>query len=183
MSTNCFARERLFAYASKMLEARDEVEVRAHLAECAACREVVEGYRRLDRVLDLWQPTDPSPWFDARVRAAVAAAEERALSLWSRLLAGLGWSRWLAPAMVAMMVVVSAVIVERRPDLLSHSGVQMAGANKASGANMSSWVGTPGKGEEATAAEGYVSTVDDYDMLANFDLLSELPKPEAKVVD
>lgn len=182
MKRNCFEREELFAYASEMLEAQDELEVRAHVTECAACRQVVEGYRQLDRVLDLWQPIEPTPWFDARVRAAVAIAEERAPSLWGRVLARLGWSRWLAPALVAMMVVVvSAVIVERRPGLLPNSLTQMAGsANKSSGANTPSRVRTTQMGEEGSAG---AATVDDYDMLANFDVLSELPKPGEKVVD
>jgi anti-sigma factor RsiW len=180
MRANCFEREHLFAYAGKMLEARDEIEVRAHLAECAACRKVVEGYRQLDELLDLWQPTAPSPWFDARVRAAVAAGELRSASFWGRLLAGLGWRRWLAPALVVIMVVASAVIVQRRPGLLSRSGAHVGGASQASRANVPSQVGTPEEGEEGTTR---ASTVDDYDMLANFDVLSELPKPGGKVVD
>ena len=176
MKRNCFEREQLFAYASEMLEARDELEVREHVAECAACREVLEEYRQLARVLDLWQPIEPSPRFDAWVRSAVATAEERLPSLWGRVVAELGWSRWLAPALVAMMVVVvSAVIIERRPGLLPHSLTHITGsANEGSAANTPSQMSTPEMTEEKT---GGAATLDDYDMLANFDVLSELPKP------
>ena len=181
MRAHCLERERLFAYASRTLEGRDEVEVGVHLADCAVCREVVETYRRLDEVLDLWQPTAPSPWFDARVRAAVAAAERRPPRLRDRLLAGLGWSRWVAPTLVVIMAVTSATMIERRPGLLSGSGAQVAGASKASRANAGSQVAAP-ETEEEEGITG-ASTLDDYDMLANFDVLSEIPAPKVKVVN
>jgi len=86
----------------------------------------------------------------------------------------------MAPALVAMMVVMmSAVIVERRPGLLPNSLKHITAiANEASAANarfqVSAWA------EDRT---GRTATLDDYDMLANFDVLSELPKPGSKVVD
>jgi hypothetical protein len=173
---NCFEREHLFAYALEMLEAQDKLEVRQHVAECARCRGVLEEYRQLDRVLDSWQPLEPSPWFDARVRSKIAAVEESLPSLWGRVLAGLGWSRWMAPAVVTMMVVVvSAVMVERRPGLLPDSFTHIpGGANARSPANPPSPMSTPEMAEERT---GGAATLDDYDMLASFDVLSELPKP------
>ena len=173
---NCFEREQLFAYALEMLEAQDKLEVRRHVAECARCRGVLEEYRQLDRVLDSWQQLEPSPWFDSRVRSKIATVEESLPSLWGRALAGLGWSRWMAPALVAMMVVVvSAVIVERRPGLLPDSLTHMTGSAKAgSPANARSQVSTQEMAEERA---GGAATLDDYDMLANFDVLFELPRP------
>jgi hypothetical protein len=165
MRANCLEPDRLFACTSKMLEGWEEVAVVAHLAACTACREVVEGYRRLDQVLDLWQPTAPLPWFDARVRAAVTAAGQCAPSRRDHLLAGLGWSRWMALALVVIMVVMSAMMIERRPSLRSHSGAQAGGASKASGTNVWSQVAAPETEEEGTTG---ASTVDEYDMLANF---------------
>jgi len=169
---NCFEREHLFAYALEMLEAQDKLEVRQHVAECPRCRGVLEEYRQLDRVLGLWQPLEPSPWFDARVRSKIPAGEESLPSLWGRVLAGLGWSRCIAPAVVTMMVVVvSAVMVERLPDSFTH---RTGGANAGSPPNAPSQASTPEMAEERT---GGAATLDDYDMLASFDVLSELPKP------
>jgi len=181
MMTHCFERAKLFAYCAKMLEGRDEAEVRAHLAECAACREVAEEYRRLDRVLDLWEPAEPSPWFDARVRAAVASVEEHAPGLWARLLAGWGWSRWLAPAMVAMMAVVVSTVMVERPGLFRHTVTQTAQtARLAPGAQ----AGASPSGAQVTEEEGTAAEVsDDYDLLANFDIISELPKTGTQVVN
>jgi anti-sigma factor RsiW len=176
MKRNCFERELLFAYALEMLEAEDELEVWEHVAECAACREVLGEYRQVDSVLDLWQPNEPPLWFNQRVRPAVATPGESILSLWGRVPVGLGWSRWLAPALVAMMIlVVSAVIVERRSGLVPNSLTHITGsANEGPAAISSSQGGAPERAEEKT--EG-TATLDDYDMLANFDVLSELPKP------
>jgi anti-sigma factor RsiW len=179
---NCLEREQLFAYALEMLEGQEKLEMQRHVAECAICRKALEEYRQLDGVLDGWQPLQPSPWFDARVRSAVARAEESFASPWARFLAGLGWSRRMAPALVAMMVlVVSAVIVERRPNLLPRSVTYITDrANDGSAANALSQL-SPAElaGGRAVGA----ATLDDYDMLANFEVLSELPKPEGKVAD
>ena len=166
----------------EMLEAQDELEVREHVAECAACREVLGEYRQLYSVLDLWHSIQPLPWFDERGRSAVGTIEESLPSLWGRVVAGLCWSRWLAPALVAMMiVVVSAVIVERRQGLLPNALTHITGsANEGSTGMSSSRTGAPEMAEEKT--EG-AATLDDYDMLANFDVLSELPKPRSKLVD
>lgn len=178
MMTHCFERERLFAYSARLLGEQDEAEVRAHLAECAACLEVAEGYRQLDRALDLWEPAEPSPWFEARVRAAAVSAEERAPGLWARLLAGLGWGRWLAPALVAMMAVVVSTVMVERPGRVPQAVNQTAGV-------------TPGAQAGATRAsvqvtqdkEGIAEVSDDYDLLANFELVSELPKAGNQVVN
>jgi len=181
MKRNCFQREQLFACAFQMLEAQAELEVRQHVAECAACRAVLGEYRQLDRILESWQPIAPLPWFDGRVRSAVVTTEESLPSLWGRVLTALGWSRWLAPALIATMVVVSVVIVERRPGLLPSSLTHITGsANEGSEANTASQASTLEMAEEKT--EG-TTTLDDYDMLANFDVLSELPKPGSKLVD
>jgi hypothetical protein len=78
------------------------------------------------------------------------------------------------------MVVVCAMMVGRQPGLLSHSGAQVAEASKASGTNLVGQVTSPETEEEESIG---ASTMDDYDMLANFDVLSELTEPGAKVVD
>jgi len=105
----CLEREQLFAFAHGMLETRQAAEVRAHLAGCAACQEVVTEYLRLDSALDEWKPVEPSAGFDARVRQAVnAQGKARDSSLWGGLFA-LTWARWLAPASLAVLVGVVAL--------------------------------------------------------------------------
>lgn len=169
----CFEREQLFAYVHDMLEPREEGKVRAHLTECYACREVVGEYHRLESALDQWKPTEPSPWFDARVRAAL-------LSHPSRTLFGFEWGRWLAPALVTMIVVVASVVVFR-------SLGPLLGPDRGRGEiTRTTNPGAPGTGTQsqlATRASHRERLVDDYDMLVNFDVLSELPKGDNQAVD
>lgn len=182
----CVEREKLFAYRHQLLDGREEGAVRAHLVECGQCRASLDEYRRLDAVLEKWKPVEPTPGFDARVRAAV---EQRATapvsSLWG-LSWGLAWGfrslRWLAPAL-AMVVVASVVVLRTRPSrptsggALPQAGPQVASQAAppaASGAEMDG-------GEEELSLYKNLLVLEDYDMLADFDMLSELPKSGGKV--
>jgi anti-sigma factor ChrR (cupin superfamily) len=69
----CLDQEQLFAYAHRLLEQREEETARAHVDTCPRCRAALEEYARLDAVLDEWKPSEPSPWFDARLRQALAS--------------------------------------------------------------------------------------------------------------
>lgn len=52
MKSNCIEREKIFALAQGMLSGRQERKVKAHVEGCAGCRQVFEGYRRLDGLLE-----------------------------------------------------------------------------------------------------------------------------------
>ncbi len=170
---NCVEREELFAYVHKMLEPRKDGKVRAHLAECDACRGIVGDYHKLESALDQWKPTEPSPWFDARVRAAVASHS-------SRTFFGLGWGRWLAPVLVAALVVVASVVVfrTRGPLLGPHQG-----CGGVAGTTNPAMPVAGTQSQLASRGSHHEPLVDDYEMLANFDVLSELPKGDKKAVD
>ena len=74
-------RELMQAYAEDELGPRERSRVEAHLADCAACRRRVAGYRALFAALD--EPALPAPPADfaARVAARVAAGRRRR-ALW-----------------------------------------------------------------------------------------------------
>ncbi|HMD30955.1 MAG TPA: hypothetical protein VKG84_03520, partial [Candidatus Acidoferrales bacterium] len=57
-----------------------------HLATCAGCRARAEGFRGVWNVLDEVPATEPSAWFDARLRQRIAG--EPPPALWARLA---GW--------------------------------------------------------------------------------------------
>jgi predicted anti-sigma-YlaC factor YlaD len=185
----CIEREQLFAYVHKLLEPREEQEVQGHLGRCSACRGTVAECQKLDDLLSEWKPTEPSPWFDARVRTAVAL-DDRAPS--RHLLLGPRWSRWLAPALVAVTVVVTSVVILRvRGAHESRQGVAqqptqgtqplaVAQGSKHAPRNPRAQAD---KGEEELSLYENLPVLEDYDMLANFDVLSELPKGDRKVVD
>ena len=74
----------------------------AHLAACVDCRAELEDLRATMTLLDAWVAPEPSPYFDARVRAHLRAATQAAPEgLWERLLATVRFStgRGLRPAL------------------------------------------------------------------------------------
>ncbi len=173
----CLKREELFAYSNHFLEPREETAARAHLAECDRCRGALEEYQRLDRVLAEWEPVEPSPDFDAPLLAAAQEVERERALRWSL---GFDWRRWLAPACV-LLVVLTGSIVMVRTSRKTHPFVQPP----------------PGRSVEVSAANGNAAptetaeeelnlykelpVLENYDLLANFDVLSELSPGGQKV--
>jgi hypothetical protein len=199
----CCEREQLFAYCQRLLAADEEEKVRAHVAECAACRAVVGEYEKLDTLLDDWRPAEPSPWFDARVRAAIAADLSQAQS--ARPLFGLAWVRWLVPALGLAVVLVAALVIWRSHRSPVHPATQAvapavapqvpqnvanpafpAAVQQAPRPQMARTQPAPAQPAATAAREDLqlyedLSVLEDYDLLASFDVLSELPKGEQEV--
>ncbi len=180
----CLERDKLFAYGCHLLEPREEAEARAHLAECAQCREALEEYRELDAVLEEWKPVEPAPWFDARVRQAVqsiGAAQDPSSFF------GLAWVRRLVPVLVMVLLVTAslAILRVRTPHPVSPHTVDQAPPQATAPAPTPPEAVQPeaAAGEEELRLYRNLPILEDYDMLAEFDVLSELPKGDTKVAD
>ncbi len=148
---NCERMEkRLIAYLDERASAAERREVEAHLAACTACRTRAEEFRALWGVLDEAPAVEVSPEFDARLRARIAAEPPRQ-SLW----ASLAPSPRLAFA-AALLLVLSVWISSLPPNPAQNPPV-------------------------ATTSEAEFKMIkdlpllEDYDVLANFEALSELP--------
>ena len=189
----CFDRERLFSYASHLLEAREEEEVRAHLEECSGCRKVLAEYERLGAVLDEWKPAEPSPWFDARLRHAMAEQDSKrsAKAFW-----GLGWARVLALASL-IAVIVGLLLVDhaqRSGNVQPQMARQAPAVQKAPSeqpremakstpspavphptAEKPTVQSSQASSQEVASSDNDSLSLDDYDIVANFEALSELP--------
>ncbi len=79
-------------------------EMAAHLHACSECSAELQEMRGTFALLDEWTAPEPTPYFDARVRAHVREASQAAPeSLWERLLVTLQLStgRGLRPALAA----------------------------------------------------------------------------------
>jgi anti-sigma factor RsiW len=179
----CLNRETLFAYSHTLLDAREAESVRAHVAECPACRAIAVECQKLDAVLDGWKPAEPSPWFDARVRAALASQHAKA-----RMSSNV-WLRTLIPITLALVVIVG-VRVLRRPanDRRATPWVATRSAAAPQGAPQTSAPANQTVAENADASQELkldqnLPILEDYDMLANFDVLSEMPKARKKADD
>ena len=78
---------KILGYLDGRLKAAEIREVESHLEGCAACRVRVNEFRAVSGLLDELPMIEPSPAFDARVRARVAAEPVKQ-----------SWWAWLAPS-------------------------------------------------------------------------------------
>jgi anti-sigma factor RsiW len=130
-------------------------EVETHLASCSACRQRAEEYRAMSDLLDELPQIQPSPSFDAAVRARAAAEPRRGL-----------WT-WFVPSprlafAVSMLLVLSVWIASRpmAPNQVATPAVAVA---------------TPAGGEADFQAVNDLQVLENYDVVSNFDALSDLP--------
>ena len=64
---------RILSYIDGRLKESERPDVEKHLAACASCQLRVEEFRAVSGLLDELPVIEPSPAFDARVHALVAA--------------------------------------------------------------------------------------------------------------
>ena len=100
--------KRIVPYVDGRLKEGERAEVEKHLAGCAACRLRVNAFRAVGDLLDELPQIEPSPAFDMRVHARVAA-EPRKKS----------WLTWFAPsprvALAASLLLVATVWMAKHP--------------------------------------------------------------------
>ena len=149
---NCEQLEKsLVAYLDTKAKPLERRQVEAHLSECGACRQRAEDFRLLWGVLDELPSVAPSAAFDASVRARVAR-EARANGFWT----------WVVPsprlALAAMALVVLSLWLTSFPPARQPAPVVTAQGSEAEFRMIKD-----------------LPVLEDYDVLANFDALSDLP--------
>jgi anti-sigma factor RsiW len=172
----CLNRNKIFAFAHRMVSPNEEVEVGEHMEKCAACRKTADEYRSLEAVLDEWKPAKPTPEFDAHVRGAIA----RAAPALRGGLFGLGWKR-IAPALSILVVLLSVVVVRERG---RHARTTTAPTVATPGPQPvpPAQIETPDEqAESELTMYQNLSVLEDYDMLRDFDVLSEMPRGGKKI--
>jgi anti-sigma factor RsiW len=141
----------MMPFVDGRLKPGEQREIEVHLASCAICRLRVNEFRAVAGLLDELPQIEPSVAFDARVRARVAAEPVKQ-----------SWWAAFAPspraALAASMLLLAAIWIESRP--------------------------RPATGEHQNAAVNPASIdpndlplLENYDILANFEPLTELPQP------
>lgn len=100
---------KILGYVDGRLKESERLEVEKHLATCAACRLRVNEFRAVGSLLDELPVIEPSPAFDLRVHARVAALPVKQ-SWWAAFLP--------APrvAIAAAALVLATVWVGTRPN-------------------------------------------------------------------
>ncbi len=143
--------KKMMPYVDGRLKASEQREVEAHLAVCAACRVRVSEFRAVSGLLDELPQIEPSGAFDARVRARVAAEPVKQ-----------SWWAVFAPspraALAASMLLLATIWIGSRPgptgDHSQNVAVNPAGIDP-----------------------NDLPVLENYDILANFEPLTDLPQP------
>jgi anti-sigma factor RsiW len=143
---------RLLGYIDGRLKESEQREMEKHLAACPACTVRVNEFRSVSSLLDELPQIEPSPAFDVRVRARIAAEPVKQ-----------DWWAWLGAAprvlVAASMLIAATVWVGHRP---------------ADNTNMANFNG----GDETQIMQDQdLPVLENYDVLANFEPLTELSQP------
>ena len=100
---------KILGYVDGRLKEAERLEVEKHLAACPACRMRVNEFRAVSGLLDELPVIEPSPAFDLRVHARLAALPARQ-----------SWWAWFMPAprvaIAAAMLLLATVWVGTRPN-------------------------------------------------------------------
>ena len=143
---------RLLGYIDGRLKGSEQREMEKHLAACPACTVRVNEFRSVSSLLDELPQIEPSAAFDVRVRARVAAEPVKQ-----------DWWSWLGAAprvlVAASMLLIATVWIGHRP---------------ADSSNMAS---SNGGDETQIIQDQDLPVLENYDVLANFEPLTELPQP------
>jgi anti-sigma factor RsiW len=138
---------RILAYVDGRLKESERPDMEKHLAACAPCRLRVEEFRAVSGLLEELPVIEPSPAFDARVRALVAAEPAKS-----------NWWAWLrvSPrvAFVASALLVASLLFGYRSRMVE-----------------------PVVHVDDAQMMQDLPVLEDHDVLTNFEPLKELPPP------
>jgi len=142
---------RILGYLDGRLSESERLDAEKHLAACVACRLRVNEFRAVSGLLDELPAIEPSPAFDLRVRARVAAEPVKE-----------SWWAWLrvSPrvAFVAPALLLAAILIGYwRPNTPTAPPIDMQEA-------------------DAQLMQD-LPILEDHDVLSNFEPLKTLPGP------
>jgi hypothetical protein len=139
----------ILPYVDGRLKESEKVRVEKHLAECAACRLRVSEFRAVSGLIDELPQIEPSEAFDVRVHARIAAEPVKK-----------SWWTWYVPSprvvFAATALLLAMVWFGSRPQIVLN----------------------PTTGLTAQSIDpNDLPVLENYDILANFEPLTELPPP------
>lgn len=140
---------RILGYVDGRLKESERLEMEKHLSACGACQLRVNEFRAVTSLLDEVPQIEPSAAFDVRVRARVAAEPVKQ-----------GWWAWFTPsprvAFAATLLLLATVWVGYKSEPQSPFD-------------------NPKEADAQMMQE--IQSLDDQDVISNFDPLKDLPQP------
>jgi anti-sigma factor RsiW len=141
----------ILPYVGGRLKASEQRDVETHLAACPACRLRVSEFRAVSVLLDELPQIEPSPAFDLRVHARVAAEPVKK-----------SWWPMFAPspraAFAASMLLLATVWIGSQPQIPANTPVAV-------------------NDEQLKQINEDLPVLENFDVLANFEPLTDLPQP------
>ena len=144
---------RILAYVDGRLSESERAEVQKHLGACAVCRVRATEFSSVNDLLDQLPMIEPSPAFDVRVRARIAA-EPVKQGWWAQLWAVMSPSPRIALA--SSVLLLATMFVVYRPDTPAVS---------------------VNPDDPVSGMVPDLTVMEDHDTLSNFEPLKELPPP------
>jgi predicted anti-sigma-YlaC factor YlaD len=141
---------RILAYMDGRLSEAERAEVQKHLDACAVCRVRATEFSSVNDLLDELPMIEPSPAFDVRIRARIAAEPVKQ-----------NWWAWLRPS--PRIAFASSVL------LLATMFVVYRGGEPP--------VVNVNPDDPVTGIITDLTVMEDHDTLSNFEPLKELPPP------
>jgi anti-sigma factor RsiW len=140
---------KILGYVDGRLKESERLEMEKHLSTCGACQLRVNEFRAVTSLLDEVPQIEPSAAFDVRVRARVAAEPVKQ-----------GWWAWFTPsprvAFAASLLLLATVWIGYRSEPQSPFE-------------------NPKEADAQMMQE--IQSLDDQDVISNFDPLKDLPQP------
>jgi len=140
---------KILGYVDGRLKESERLEMEKHISTCGACQLRVNEFRAVTSLLDEVPQIEPSAAFDVRVRARVAAEPVKQ-----------GWWAWFTPsprvAFAASLLLLATVWIGYRSEPQSPFE-------------------NPKEADAQMMQE--IQSLDDQDVISNFDPLKDLPQP------
>ena len=147
---NCTRMEsKILGYVDGRLKESERLEMEKHLSTCGACQLRVNEFRAVGSLLDEVPQIEPSPAFDVRVRARVAAEPVKQ-----------GWLAWFTPSprvvFAASLLLLATVWIGFKTEPISP------------------WA-DPQEADMQMMQD--MPVLEDHDVISNFEPLKDLPQP------
>jgi len=179
--------EAIVPYLDGRLSAVEREQLDTHLASCGECRERVNELRALMGVLAEWELDQPTPSFDAALRARLAEEAEQGIGWLTLRPAYAFWASAGRPIYGAALA--AAVVIAAAVALWPPTTVELPPLPQAPGVAQAPRLSRPtapslppasqSNGNDTLAVLDNSVLLENYDMLTQFDILFE-PTAEEK---